>query len=238
MPEQASSGIEERFLEAIRESYRRTQSSPTANRSKARLRILHGWVQKEIAEQIGTDYEIYGLNDEGGAEEKVSGWFYEKNVDVAVKRDNRVFGVVSIKFVNSNFRQNAGNYFEGQLGETANLRRNDIVFGNIFCVTNPIPYLNKQRKLVRMENIRDSDIEKYHKLVRDHIHVHAPDVQAFCVFQLDWEKKQITGICDRNDLEQLSEDAYNKLQSMNIGRFFELFCESIKIKHRALQNGG
>ena len=238
MPKNTSNRIETQFLAAIQESYRRTQSGPTANRSKARLKVLHGWVQQEISDLLGADYDIHGLSDAGGKEEKVAGWYYRKNVDVAVKRDDKVLGVVSIKFVNTNFRQNAGNYFEGQMGETANLRRNDIVFGSIFCVTHPILYLDSKRKIARMEHINNTDIEKYHKLERDHNHRHAPDVQALCVLKLDWEKKKITGICERKDLDHLDDDAYNKLKSMNISRFFEMFCGNVELKHEFLQNGG
>ena len=81
----------------------------------------------------------------GGKEQKVHGKYYEKNVDVAISREDIILGVVSVKFVMSNYNQNKHNYFEQQLGETANLRSNNIVYGHIMLRTQPTPYLGKDQ---------------------------------------------------------------------------------------------
>lgn len=235
-PDNTRAHLERRFFEAVRESYRRTQEEG-GPRSTKRIRVLHGWAQQEIARRLGADYALRGYSDDGGKEEEVSGWYYIKRVDVSVSRDERVLGVVSVKFVNSNFRQNAYNYFEGQMGETANLRRNDIVFGSVFCVTHPIPYFRKSGILEKFEEIQERDIERYYLLERDHNHPHAPDVQAFCIFRLDWDNRNITRICVRDDLPHLSDAMHQKLQSMNIGRFFTQFCDHIRLKYNSRREG-
>ena len=95
-----------------------------------------------------------------------------------VRRDGEDLAVVSVEFVMSNYRQNAINYFEGQLGETANLRRQNLVYGNLFFVTNPIPYNRRDLARARVERILDRDIHRYNRLRLDHRHAHAPDEMA------------------------------------------------------------
>lgn len=48
--------------------------------------------------------------------------YYGKNVDILVSRDGKELSVISIKYVISNYWQNAVNYFEQQVGETANFK--------------------------------------------------------------------------------------------------------------------
>ena len=234
------SDTEDRFVKAAKEAYRRTIKDGA--RSTERIKALHGWVQKEITLRLGNEYEIRGLSDDpDSGEEKVSGYYYEKSVDVSVSRNDKVLGVVSCKFVNSNYKQNANNYFESQIGETANLRRNNIVFGNIFCVTEPIPYKKKSGRIGKLEHIREIDIEKYHKLENDHTHLYAPNVQAMVVVKTDmgenaitktWKaaakKTTIDRIATREDLHFLCDEVYTKLQSMGFERFFRIFANSIK----------
>ena len=229
------SSVNDRFVKAVREAYRRTMTDGA--RSTSRIKVLHGWVQNEIRSLLGPDYEIRGLSDDpDSGEERVAGWYYPKNVDVSVKRDGAVLGVVSCKFINSNYKQNANNYFENQMGETANLRRNDIVFGNIFCVSEPIPYRSRKGDVNKIEHIRGSDIEKYSKLEYDHTHLHAPDIQALVVVQLDMEKDEITGICTRDDLSHLTDGEYEMLMGMNFDRFFRVFTNSITNKFDFLRD--
>lgn len=223
----------ETFLLAVQEAHRRTRKH--GSRSTRRIKVLHGWVQKEIERRLGAKYEIQGLSDDDDSKEaKVEGWYYPKNVDVLVSRDGKALGVVSFRMVNSNYRQNANNYFENQMGETANLRKNDIVFGNIFCLTDPIPHQKKDGTEVKEEHVRGSDITKYKKLEKDHNYPHAPDVQAFVVVKLDQEQDAIVVICDRQDLEHLDDAEFADLDSMNFDRFFRLFVNGVKNKFDSL----
>ena len=132
------SALEQRFLKAMQESYQKVLDHGT--RSNEKTKVLHGWVQDELKRELGDQYTFTGQTPESAREAKVGGMYYDKDVDVLVSRDEQELGVVSIKFVISNYWQNSINYFEQQIGETANLRRRNIVYGNLFCVTNPIPY--------------------------------------------------------------------------------------------------
>lgn len=116
------SDLEDRFVIAIREAYSRTRSHKNANRSTKRIKALHGWIVKEIKGKLGEGYDVIGLSDgHDSSEEKVEGRYYPKKVDVCVKQKEEVKGIISVKFVNSNYKQNANNYFENLMGETANL---------------------------------------------------------------------------------------------------------------------
>ena len=228
--------INGRFLRAIQEAHRRTAVHGV--RSTERIKVLHGWVMDEIRGLLGRDYQVCGKSDaEGSREMSVDGWYYAKKVDVAVIRNGRVFGVVSIKAPNSNYMQNANNYFESQMGETANLRRNNIVFGNIFCITDPIPYRNREGVIIKQQQhrIRGSDIMKYKKLEQDHNHLHAPDVQALVVAKLDMQQDAIIGICNRLDMDHLADSEFDALAGMGFERFFRVLTNGIKNKFDSLQ---
>ena len=122
------------------------------------------------------------------------------------------------------------------MGETANLRMNNIVFGNILCVTDPIPYKKNDGKIGRFERIRGQDIEKYSKLENDHVNRHSPDVQALVVIRLEVTENKVTRICTKEDfVGHLTEDQFEMLSNLNIERFFQLFADSVKAKYNFLK---
>ena len=189
----------ERFLAAMQESYRMVQRHGV--RSNQKTRVLHGWVQDELRRELGHGYAFTGQSPDSTREANVGGMYYGKDVDVLVARDEQELGVISIKFVISNYWQNSVNYFEQQIGETANLRRRNIVYGNLFCVTNPIPYKNRAGEITRRESIRDHDIQRYARLRADHEHIHAPDEMAIAIVTLDTDLDAITGVADTATLD-------------------------------------
>ena len=179
-------------------------------RSNAGLKLLHGWAQKELdskltphlkeSPDLKKQFTITGLSEVSASEETVEGAYYPKNVDILVKTEDEPIGIVSIKFVISNYRQNSNNYFEGGMGETANLRRRNIVYGHLFCLTNPIPYKARSGRVKKYETISDGDIRKYYRLRNDHEHLHAPHELALGIADLDTENNKITGLTDPSSL--------------------------------------
>ena len=200
-------------------------------RSNQKTRVLHGWVQEELRREFGDDYAFTGQSPADAHEANVGGMYYDKNVDVLIARDGQELGVVSIKFVISNYWQNSINYFEQQVGETANLRRRNIVYGNLFCVTNPIPYKNRAGEITRRENIREHDIQRYARLRADHEHIHAPDEMAIAIVNLDTKLDAITGVTDPVNLD-ISEDSRAALANMlNVDLFFTRMARRIELRH-------
>ena len=226
--------VEERCLKALQASYH--AYSVSGPRSNAKLKPLHGWVASELKSGLGSTYKVVGIGNEVSRETKIDGWYYPKKVDVSVSMGEKVIGVVSIKFVMSNYRQNVNNYLETQMGETANLRRNNIVFGHLICFPIPMPYFQRDKNIKKYECLRDKDIEKYHKLASDYTHPHAPDVQGFVAAHYCKDEKAITRICTRNDLYFLSDQSYEIIErKLNVRRFFEIMVGKIQGKYQELK---
>ena len=221
--------ISHRFLEAVQGSYQAYLKHGA--RSNEKLKVLHGWIIEEIGKELGDEYTISGLTHKSSSEKSVEGMYYSKKVDLLVARDNQHLGVISIKFVQSNYKQNKNNYFEQQLGETANLRSNDIVFGHVIIFTEPIPYYKRDKSISHFEHVSDEVIERYSKLVTDHRYPHIPDVQALCIVRLSEDRQRVIRICNKEDLPDISASSYQLLDSkLSIENFVPLFCQAIELQ--------
>ncbi len=247
----ALNDIEVRFLGALRRTY--TVYAANHPRSNEKLKVLHGWIREELGSILDNGYTIMSLSDITGVsskEKKIKGKYYCKDVDICVSRDNMDIGIISVKFINSSFIKNANNYIEIQMGETANLQNDNIVFGHLFCLTEPVPKYKSDKtwKDTDDEKIREKDIKKYYKLVNDRRRsLHKPDVQGICIAKLD--RSNIAGILQptasnvtisdlvaARDLTRLSA-RYRTfiLTQMDIKTFFTDFVRKVEAKYNALQ---
>jgi len=173
---------------AIRDSYFKYLLS--GDRSEEKLKPLHAWVGNTIKSFI-PGYDVYFLN---GKEVQTEGEYYTKIIDVAIVKKGvkviqkrvgpkTVFYIpeiemaISIKFITSNFKQNANNYFENLLGECANLRARRIKFGHFVAFRDRIPYFERSKGIKHWEILEDHDINKYIKLFQEREKFfHAPNV--------------------------------------------------------------
>ena len=221
--------VGQRFLAAMQESYRMVLRHGV--RSNEKTKVLHGWVQDELRLELGDDYDFVGQSPENVREAAVSGMYYDKNVDVLVSRDGQGLGIISIKFVISNYWQNSINYFEQQVGETANLRRRNIVYGNLFCVTNPIPYKSRSGGIVRSERIRDHDIQRYSRLRADYEHIHAPDEMAIGIVDLDDDADNVIRLTDPATLAISADSRAALSNQLSVELFFRRMALRIELRH-------
>lgn len=190
---------------------------------------------EEIQKGLGKKYLVDGLSDSNQGEKSVVGRYYEKRVDVRVSREKLVLGVVSIKLVMSNYKQNKNNYFEQQLGETANLRAENIVFGHIMLLPEPIPYKNRNGEISRREHVSNEDIWRYTKLVQDHGKDHVPDVQCLAFFLL--ERGKILRLCQYDDFQGIDSSTFKLLEKeLGIEHFFKVFISAVKNKYLKRKN--
>jgi hypothetical protein len=143
--------------EAIKEYY---NMGPRSNR---KLIPLHGTINEIIRKELKT-YECHSLP---AKEIKVKGRYYDKNVDVCIKKEDRVYGVVSVKFIMSNYSQNANNYFENLVGELYNLKSNGLVQWYILVIFDKVPYYDKKNDIRRIEKVSEDEFKRYSKLVDD-----------------------------------------------------------------------
>lgn len=143
-------------------------------RSNEKLNILHFYINcaisyalrknKYIDETIMENIEIRSVPF---GETRATGYIYDKYIDISVKYKNKVIGIVSVKFIMSNYAQNANNYLENTLGETFNLKykfNNRVYWHCIFSFKNIPKYNNKNEKEGKTENI---DIKNYQKIHKD-----------------------------------------------------------------------
>jgi hypothetical protein len=179
-------------------------------KSPRRVKHIHYWVRNYIQTRLGNNYRCYSYHPHLKADDKeirVAGRFYPKNSDITIcNKDEDVLGVISVKFIMSNYKQNANNYFESMIGECYNLKANNIKYGHIMICPYLVPYYNNQCGLKYIEKLNNKDITKYAEL-NDSTTVHKPDMLSFNVLKI----KNKDGIISNPDLfNQLSETEKNK----------------------------
>lgn len=110
-----------------------------------------------MKKNLGDEYEYYALGESKGKYDKeyeVQGLLYLKKVDVAVLRKEKVVGVVSFKFVASNYQQNSNNYFENLIGECFNIQSNHIPFCHVFVTRSKIPYYTDDKVFKNLKKLK------------------------------------------------------------------------------------
>jgi hypothetical protein len=119
---------------------------------------------QEIAPDIAAFIHVYS---QPYKEVKVRGLMYDKNVDVTVKYKTNDVGLVSVKFVTSNYKQNSNNYFESMVGECVNLTTTSlprVFWYNMFVFENT-PYYDNKNEIQRYEHITiDKNLDHYKQL--------------------------------------------------------------------------
>ncbi len=224
--------IEGRCLDALRKAWRRGVKSP---RSPHKLDVLHGWIRRELLVGL-PDYQVYGRTTEDGSksqEHTVYGKYYQKKVDIVIARGERELGAVSVKLIQSSYKKNSVNYFEQQLGETANLRGQRLVYGNLIFMPHPIPI--KVGDEWRTEYLTDGSLDRYRKLVADHDNIVVPDMQAIVIATLDQQHNQLIRLATRQDLDHLSEESVGFLfEQVSIAKFFRDYTVHVQLAYQRL----
>lgn len=167
------------FLKVLEESFKIYLA--TNARSNKKLEALHGAIAKDLDRRLGGGYQIKALGYGAGKEAKIQGRYMEKAVDISVFKGERALGGIAVKYIMSNYSQNSNNYFEGMLGETANLRTNNQAYFQIVILPKHVPYFRKDGTIAKVETITAHNIEKYLKLSQDDasVYMHTPTKTLF-----------------------------------------------------------
>ena len=173
------------FMRAIEQSFGAFLESGTS-RSPKKLFPLHGAIARDMHERLGSTYGILSLGFANNKEGEISGRYTDKNVDVTITQNGNPIAGIGVKFVMQNYLQNSNNYFEGMLGETANIRAARYPYFQIFIIPDKLPYYDRGKTIKRWESFSASSIHKYRILDADDpsIMFHTPDKMLIYVIHL------------------------------------------------------
>jgi len=201
----------ENFNRALSQSFK-LYEEPGGVRSSKKLVPLHGYLVSIVKEIWGEGYGFY--YNSGGNETKeikyitpirqiektkqvpiceipVSGQYYDKMVDIVVTFEEKPIFCLGIKFVMSNYEQNANNYFESMIGETANIQRKEIPYAHIIILRRECPYYSEDGTLKKNEIIKEEHLLKYSKLVNDICLPHKPHSIGIYMVNIDENIKEV-----------------------------------------------
>ena len=175
---------ENNFLAALTNSFKAFLE--TGSRSNEKLKILHSSISNDLIDLLGADYVVKSLNIGDGREGTIQGRYINKNVDIVISYGGNAIAGIGVKFVMQNYSQNSNNYFENMLGETANIRSQNIPYFQIFVIPEKIPYYKSSGQLDKWEEFSIHNSNKYLILSQDNIEhfLHTPTKTLLYVVKL------------------------------------------------------
>lgn len=220
--------IEKSFLNALYNSFKAYNTYGA--RSNKKLIPIHTWFAKTIISNLGDKYSCNSLRNK---EYTLEGKYYPKKLDITILYEDKPIVTLSFKFVTSNYAQNANNYFENLLGETANIRRVSVAFTHFLVMRAHTPYYDKaagskRGKLKKVEILRERHLQKYIKLFRDLDFPHKPEVLGIAI--VDFDKKGKVFFADLNDLELSPNTIKTVNDEFSVGVFIRRIIALCKLK--------
>ena len=201
--------LNEKFLLIIKESLEKFLT--THPRSNEKLKPLHGNVKKDLFEVIKKEaieissIRLISLDYNNKSEDIIKGRYYNKAVDISIRKNENPIGAIGVKFVMNNYMQNANNYFENMLGETANIRTANIPYFQLLILFDKMPYFKNGGQLSKWEEIsEETHLKKYIKLSEDNVseYYHTPVLTLLSIISLP---KEITGNENIKDKKTFNE---------------------------------
>lgn len=186
--------------QAIQESFKKYKEHGA--RSPEKLFALHTYLGNTIQKIFGTEYAIKFKDRVGNKEKKVVGKYYDKDVDITVLKQGKPVFCLGVKFITSNFNQNANNYFENMMGETANIQAIGIPYAQIIILRQNAPYYEKDGTLKNLEKIQQHHLIKYLNLVEDTVQAYRPPVTCIHIVEIDDTKQTISNV----DISEIIEE--------------------------------
>ncbi len=214
---------EDDFLKAIEASFKAYKK--TGARSTEKLKPIHKFVAETLSDIFGGGYSLhYMCND--NKEKKVEGKYYPKDIDVTVTKNDKPVFCLGIKFVTSNYKQNANNYFESMMGETANIQSlGNLPYAQLIILRHLTPYYLKNDSVLpsKIETIKDKDVSKYMRLMYDQPQAHRPNNLGILLVDID----EPSGSVSATDLgKSFSEEIVKCLSGkFSLTKFFDEISE-------------
>ena len=107
------------------------------------------------------------------------------------------------------------------LGETANLKRADFLYGQILVLKHKMPYYSSDKKtFTKIERINERNIKKYLKLHNDNITglYHKPDILYLSFIETGDEKEfeKIVQAYEKGKIIEINKSEFHKEQLSNV----------------------
>ena len=166
---------EKLFIVAVEESFRKYKERGA--RSTEKLKPIHRYFAEVLKFIWGSGFEVHYMGADA-KELKVEGKYYPKDIDITITQHKKPIFCLGIKFVTSNYKQNANNYFESMMGETANIQAlGRLPYAQLIILRHETPYYKKNDSTnpSKIEIVKDKDILKYLNLVFDSVQAHRPE---------------------------------------------------------------
>lgn len=210
---------EQSFLTSIRSSYIKYKIHGA--RSSEKLKPLHLFAANTLRGIWGNNAEFHYLG-EGVSEFTVEGKYYPKDIDVTVKLQDKPVFCLGIKFVTSNYKQNANNYYENMMGETANIQANNIPYAQLIILRYETPYYKKNNPDTpsKIEVISEKDLNKYLNLMNEPIQaVHRPKMLGIHLVNINEDSQ----VVESTDIKQVYGKAFaQKIEdAMSVRKMFD-----------------
>ena len=224
--------LQNKFIKAINASFSAYDKKGGA-RSNKKLIPIHKFLSETILGKLKNGYSIKSLGIGDGKEATIDGKYYPKDLDVAIFKNNKIVATVSFKFVTSNYQQNANNYFENLMGETANIRRQNIGFAHFLVLRGHTPYYSKNKgnlrgKEKKIEIISEKHLQKYIKLFNDMDFPHKPDLMGVCL--LDFNKNKKAKLVNLDDFDFSIETKRLFENEFSFNKFLDKFIHLVNLK--------
>jgi len=226
--------IKEKFIKSLEEGYKNYLLVHA--RSSSKIIPMHKCLSEILKEKLGKDFVIKSMGVGDNKEYKFKGKYYNKDLDITILKDNKPISALGFKFVTSNYKQNSNNYFENMLGETANVKRNDLLYGQILILKEQMPYFSTdKREFTKVEKINELNLKKYFRLGTDNAEnlYHKPDIMFISFVETGDEERMLKAIANK---EKISKTEFNKnelaplvkLKFLNTKDLKEKFTEEMK----------
>ena len=126
-------------------------------------------------------------------------------------------GVVSFKFVSSNYSQNSNNYFENLLGECFNIQANGIPFCHILVMRDKIPYYNSEGDYKKPKNLKDHHLSKYFNILQlEGDYESVPKKICINIIEISVKDNDVNILSPKKfvDFDKRNDDEQNKLNKI------------------------
>lgn len=158
----------------------------SGSRSNKKLIILHGAIARDLQQRFGNAFEVHSLGFSNGKEKTIQGRYIDKRVDITITKQGQPIAGIGVKFIMQNYSQNSNNYFENMLGETANIRSNNVPYFQIFVIPDTLPYHDDDHIIKKWETFSVHNAKKYVTLSSDNPSIthHTPNKTLLYVVHL------------------------------------------------------